>query len=677
MRIIRVDIENFRCIKQFEWHPHAGQNTLIGPSNCGKSTVIEALRLLLSPEYTRLGEETFTHFDVHNLARAPGGSQEHAVRIGASLGLAEEEWQSFPELDEPKNTELLSWAPAEQYESTAALDERDSMLRVALFYEWDRPDPDDRAVAFFPKFGTPTSQDCQRLGIRHREALGFWVAPYNDPLWQIASLSRRSHLSRAAQAEGLDLYGPDGVPKFLTDLIEKTHQLADQADWSQLRGLSTAIAQRMRAVLPAAELPDLGVTAALTDAWVQRMLELGLNCGPEGQPARIPVSRQGVGTQRAFMIAAHAVCQERRRAKGSHKPAKDEQKAQAPAGCIAVDEPEVGLHPQAQRALLQALRGGEPACQLFVATHSPAVVEWSDPQSVWLLSNTQGTAKPMHLPRRLGSEKDEQIRKNADRFWPQIAPALFARAALIVEGSTEAGAIPVFDREWARDVLDGYAGLDGHDIAFVAADGISNIAPIARVLKHFDRAPIALHDSDPDGRQRHDDIEEAADFVLRMPDEEDARDFECMMALDLTPEVLEAILIEWGEVYDASERTFRQWVLNGLQSQPDLRSAIEQATTSDEQIPQCLGGLLGASEYCEAVRGWFLGRCKVKSGSDTQNIFGKRARYARIWARACMKHGAIPTGISDLFSQITEFVKAGYKPPDGRKVHVLKLRPTG
>jgi energy-coupling factor transporter ATP-binding protein EcfA2 len=660
MHIIRVDIGNFRCIKHFTWHPNEGHNILIGPSNCGKSTIIDALRLLLSPEHSRLSEEDFTHFDVHNLARHPGTSSENAIRIGASLWLSEEEWQSFAELDEPRNTHLPSWDPPETADSTAVFDAQGSMLRVALFYDWDRPDPDDRVAAFFPKTGTPTSGDCVRLGRRHREALGFWVAPYDDPLWQIASLSRRSQLSRAAERSGWDPLKSDAVPQFVAQLISQTHELADKAQWTKLQELSDEIRRVMRAVLPAADLPDLGITAALTDAWVQRMLELGTK--HDGGNTRIPLSRQGAGTQRAFLIAAHAVCRQAGKEERSRKQAgkEDAEQRDARTGCIAVDEPEVGLHPQAQRALLEALGARESASQLVAATHSPAVAEWAAPASVWVLANDKGTVGPTGLA-ACHTKTETQVRKNAARFWPQIVPALFARAALIVDGSTEMGALPVFDTYLARKRADVYQGIDSYDIAFVPAGGTGNIAPIATVLRHFGKGVIALQDFDLDKEHEREQVESAADFVLLMPDQNDARDFEALLALDISPGALKALLADWPQEHDHS---LRQWVLDSLGELREVRNVVLTDTASDDEVPDCMANLLADNQHGTAIRNWFRDTCRKRKG----------AFWGRIWAQACVEQHVIPHGVRDLFTQIAAFVKAGYRTP-GAKVYTLKVGP--
>jgi len=51
VQIVRIKIRNFRCIKKSEIFPDR-HNVLLGPNNSGKTTVLEALNLLLNPEMT-------------------------------------------------------------------------------------------------------------------------------------------------------------------------------------------------------------------------------------------------------------------------------------------------------------------------------------------------------------------------------------------------------------------------------------------------------------------------------------------------------------------------------------------------------------------------------------------------------------------------------------------------
>ena len=63
MRIVSLDIQNFRCIKQAHI-AFKSQTVLVGDNNCGKSTVLEAIDLVLGPD--RMSRPvSYTHLDVY------------------------------------------------------------------------------------------------------------------------------------------------------------------------------------------------------------------------------------------------------------------------------------------------------------------------------------------------------------------------------------------------------------------------------------------------------------------------------------------------------------------------------------------------------------------------------------------------------------------------------------
>jgi predicted ATP-dependent endonuclease of OLD family len=66
-RIRKVEISNFRCIKQLTWLPDSGVNCLIGPEDTGKSTILDAIDLCLGARRSlQLTDADFYRLDVEN-----------------------------------------------------------------------------------------------------------------------------------------------------------------------------------------------------------------------------------------------------------------------------------------------------------------------------------------------------------------------------------------------------------------------------------------------------------------------------------------------------------------------------------------------------------------------------------------------------------------------------------
>ena len=64
MRIVFVEIENFRGIKRLAWAPTATVNCLIGPGDSTKTTILDAIELALNPKpYSSADDSDFYNLD--------------------------------------------------------------------------------------------------------------------------------------------------------------------------------------------------------------------------------------------------------------------------------------------------------------------------------------------------------------------------------------------------------------------------------------------------------------------------------------------------------------------------------------------------------------------------------------------------------------------------------------
>lgn len=67
-RIRRLEISRFRGIEHLVWHPGQGLNIILGGGDVGKTTILDAIALLLSPT----NPTTLTDFDYYDRAFASG-----------------------------------------------------------------------------------------------------------------------------------------------------------------------------------------------------------------------------------------------------------------------------------------------------------------------------------------------------------------------------------------------------------------------------------------------------------------------------------------------------------------------------------------------------------------------------------------------------------------------------
>jgi hypothetical protein len=133
-----------------------------------------------------------------------------------------------------------------------------------------------------------------------------------------------------------------------------------------------------------------------------------------------------------------------------------------PGSILLVDEPEISLHPQSQRALMKAL--GQLDAQLFVATHSANLLDRADPRRVVRLRRVGSTVE---LARPSGLT-DEDARRLARFTSPQTAEAFFARSVILVEGMSDQIVLEALAERRSRN-------LDAEGVAIVPMGGAGSI----------------------------------------------------------------------------------------------------------------------------------------------------------------------------------------------------------
>jgi predicted ATPase len=129
---------------------------------------------------------------------------------------------------------------------------------------------------------------------------------------------------------------------------------------------------------------------------------------------------------------------------------------------LLVDEPEISLHPQSQRALMRALRKLDS--QILVATHSANLLDRADPRTIVRLRRS---AAGIEIASPSGLSEDEA--RKLSRFTnSQTAEAFFARTVVLVEGMSDQIALEALAERRGRN-------LDAEGVAIVPIGGAKSI----------------------------------------------------------------------------------------------------------------------------------------------------------------------------------------------------------
>lgn len=165
-----------------------------------------------------------------------------------------------------------------------------------------------------------------------------------------------------------------------------------------------------------------------------------------------------------------------------------------PVGTLIVEEPEMYLHPQAQRYFYRLLceMADKGECQVIFSTHSPIFADITRFESIRLVRKEPGAMSTVSLitkeedTRYLGAQHDAQKLVAFDSTKSEV---LFARRALLVEGQSDRLAILSTSERMGHDP-------DAEDLAIIACASKSNIPFFARVCRALDIPLIVLHDED-------------------------------------------------------------------------------------------------------------------------------------------------------------------------------------
>jgi len=330
--IYRLSIERFRCIKTFTWHPAKGVNVILGGGNVGKTTILDAIALLLSP----MNPATLSDTDYHARAVAAGFVIEAIVYLPAQSGINHQTKPSWPwewngdDIKVPGTAgEATSGEPVYRLRVRGTED-------LELVYEIVQPDgaTDNLSVALRRSIGLVRLSGDDRNDRDLRLVQGSAL----DRL--LSDKALRSRLAtELAKSDVADQLGPEGKAALeALDTVFKKKNLPDELDLAITGGQGLSI-------------------SAL----------IGLTANRDG--VQLPLASWGSGTRR---FAALAIAEQK----------------QGDAPITIVDEVERGLEPYRQRVLMGDLLAG--ASQVFLTTHSPAAIAAAVNASLWYVDHSGG-----------------------------------------------------------------------------------------------------------------------------------------------------------------------------------------------------------------------------------------------------------------------------------------------
>ncbi len=520
MELIQVRIQNFRGIADGTVR-FPGHALLVGPNNVCKSTVLEALDLVLGPDRAA-GPDTINEHDFHR-----GNYQPVEVAANSEVDQSETETATPPRieievvlgrLDANERTRfrahLEAWNADEHRPYTHAelddltLGEEQYVLRVG-FFGWYDSEEDEFTVRTFFRTPDKPEDELEPLTKRHKQAIGFLYLRSLRTARRAASLQRGSLLDVLLRLRS-------ARPRVWESILDGLGDLGERLDQDEnLRDALNDIEQHIRKFVALAE-GDTGSTSLQVSRLTREHLRTVVSYFLSSRESdhSLPFDRLGAGTSNVLVLSLLSAI------------AANKQNV-----IFAMEEPEIALGPHTQRRIISELK--RSATQLVATSHSPYVAEQFLPDHILVLSRSEDGGVSTSRVQPEGRVKEKFLRQG---FRLRFAEGLLGRAVLLVEGLTELYAIPA-----ASDVLhrtgSAYAPLDLAGVVTVEVGGDGELAKVAEFFAELGIPSFVFCDSIATGDMRS-DIEGSATRVWELS----YRGFERLIAAEVPVDVLKSFI---------------------------------------------------------------------------------------------------------------------------------------
>lgn len=403
MRLDTISIKNFRSFSTLDLSLGGESCFVISENGVGKSSLLEAIARATGSVHKELGELDFR-------------DSTQPIEITAVL-------RDISSSQQAALTNHLEYQGG---------------LHVTTSYSavWDPAAEEVLASHGFPKPLT----GLQGSSRAEREAIPvLWLPAWRDPGHMLEVGSSSSLLGGLVA----DLPIGGALQAAVQAIAAAGRTLAAEPN---VTALLTNAAGRLSALMPdvAGQVFDL-TFAASSDRALLRQLGLSM----EHNTPAVSILRQSGGL-RQLAIYAFAL----------------EVLAHSPDALILLDEPEVALHPQVQRAVVSSVMN-DPVHQAVVATHSASVLARADVRDVIRLRRGPAGAEAVRAV-GLSADQADTLKRYATA---DTAEALFARSVIFVEGDSDRIALASLASRLGRD-------LDAEGVSIVTLGG-------SGLLKHY------------------------------------------------------------------------------------------------------------------------------------------------------------------------------------------------
>jgi putative ATP-dependent endonuclease of OLD family len=469
MKVVRLKITNFRSIKAAELN-FDGHTLIVGPNNVGKSTICEALDLVLGPD--RISRfPPVEEFDFHNAnyLQPPlvEGEDPTPVPIQVEVVLIdineEVENRCGQHLEFWHSNERRVLGPGEAAAANPPLVV--SCLRLETRAKYNPDEDEFEAQTYYSHSPNAEPDELDRVSKEVKRLFGFLYLRAVRTGSRALSLERGSLLDVILRLRGTRA-------GLWEKAIERLRGLDIEQDATNLQPVLQSIESRLGKYISTdvtGRTTKLHVSQ-LTREHLRKTMSFFIAMSQDQQP--VPFQQVGTGTLNVLVLALLSFIAELK-----------------PSSVIfAMEEPEIAVPPHTQRRIADYLL--RKTTQSFTTSHSPYVIERFEPEQTVLLSRGSDSSV---VGKRLSDStglKGNDFRRFARRG---LTECMLGKGAIVVEGLTEFHALPVVARKM-EEADDNLQPLDIAGVAFFDAESEGAMPKFGNFFKNLGLRTFGFYD---------------------------------------------------------------------------------------------------------------------------------------------------------------------------------------